>query len=621
VIVYGDPQREETLDLLWSRLWVSLTRVLDAGSSGEWSLDALRTLLIQAGELEQAAMDGPPGLEGPAAARLQEVTDHAAEAFYARWAPAGGAPPGRTSARDALIRMARSLNGFRPPGNARVTVKLPEGFAFYALYPEQYCLASLRWLSDDTAPGPVVVVGIRSIGTTLSAVVTAALRAAGRDAYRLTVRPSGHPFTRQVEITVPTPPELGGPEGAWGLVVDEGPGLSGSSMAAAGAALVRAGLDRSRIRFFPGHEGEPGDAASEEVRSWWVDTPRYVTPLCELRWEGRSLPEALAALTPDLLRSREPVEQVQDLGGGQWRSVVFRDPGQWPAVCAAFELPKYRCTMRDGASVLWKFAGLGPAPGGAQSATQRTIARLRRLADEGWTPAPLGSAFGFVAAPWVEGAPLTRADADPAVLSHVGRYLVRAAGPPLAPREGDAALARLGEMLYWNTWESLGEEAAARTRHWSEKVAALQPDASPSYGDGHLAPHEWLRTPSGQLLKGDCAGHETDHTIVGRQPLAWDIVGAMVEWGLDEAGARPLLEVLECDSLLSRAAVPRRQQAVALHTIDVLTFYRMAYAAFRVGQCTLCAGMNAPDPEEPPRLGRAAAFYRDQLARLLEIEP
>src|SRR5207248_4140661 len=116
-----------------------------------------------------------------------------------------------------------------------LTVKIPEGFAFYALYPEQYCLAALHWLADHKTASPrrAAVVGIRSIGTTLSAVVSAALGAAGWEVQRLTVRPTGHPYSRQAEITRE---ELG--EAVWGLVVDEGPGQSGSSMAATAAALA-----------------------------------------------------------------------------------------------------------------------------------------------------------------------------------------------------------------------------------------------------------------------------------------------------------------------------------------------------------------------------------------------
>src|SRR3982750_4419365 len=54
------------------------------------------------------------------------------------------------------------------PGNIRL--RPPEGFAYYALYPEMYASACLDFLREQQ-PARVGVVGIRSIGTTLSAVV------------------------------------------------------------------------------------------------------------------------------------------------------------------------------------------------------------------------------------------------------------------------------------------------------------------------------------------------------------------------------------------------------------------------------------------------------------------
>src|SRR4051812_26803993 len=54
-------------------------------------------------------------------------------------------------------------------------VREPEGFAFYAVYPELYEMAARRL---DPSPKRLVI-GVRSIGTTLGAVVAAASHAAG----------------------------------------------------------------------------------------------------------------------------------------------------------------------------------------------------------------------------------------------------------------------------------------------------------------------------------------------------------------------------------------------------------------------------------------------------------
>lgn len=602
MIVYGDPSYEETAESLLARLRQRLDALLSAARP---SPEAARMLLIEAGQFEQAVMDGLPKELPAEEARLlmlraQAVTDDASTVFLARrrWGPPGSR--GR-EVHPALRRIALALQTLGAPGSLRLTVKLPEGYAFYALYPEQYCLSAARWLHDHPAspPGRAVVIGIRSIGTSLSAVVQARLAAAGWEVHRLTARPTGHPFSRRVEIS---PEALRGAR--WALVVDEGPGLSGSSMAAVAEALARAGMDPDRISFLPGHGGEPGSAASESVRAWWSRARRYVTPLSDLRGNGRSLPQALAALTSDLCGGT-PVERVEDFGGGLWRAALYADPGEWPAACAPFERPKYRCTLSDGNAVLWAFAGLAGMPGGAGSGAEAAFARLDARARAGWTPAPLGVGYGFVAVPWVEGVPLTCRESSPAVLAHVGRYLAAVAGPPLTRAEAEAALERLREMLDWNTREALGEEAAARVRTLSGALVATEgEDALSGYGDGRMAPHEWRRAPSGRLWKLDCAGHELDHTMVGRQPLLWDMAGALVEWGLTEHSAAPLLE----------AAREGGGRAVSL---PALAFYRRAYAAFRLGQCTLCAQMSGHDPGEQDRLRRASAFYRAALSRLL----
>jgi hypothetical protein len=50
------------------------------------------------------------------------------------------------------------------------------------------------------APERAAVVGVRSIGTALSAIVAAVLNANGWQAHRFTLRPGGHPYTREVTI-------------------------------------------------------------------------------------------------------------------------------------------------------------------------------------------------------------------------------------------------------------------------------------------------------------------------------------------------------------------------------------------------------------------------------------
>src|SRR5690606_25207325 len=120
-----------------------------------------------------------------------------------------------------------------------------------------------------------------------------------------------------------------------------------------------------------------------------------------------------------------------------------------------------------------------------------------------------GSFRGFVAMPWIQGRRLTAANAiNPTVLECVADYILYAAEPRWTPEEHAASVSRLAEMLFWNTREALGEPLAERTRDWVSAAKSVRiPLAS---GDGHLAPHEWIRVSplSGprKIYKADCEG-------------------------------------------------------------------------------------------------------------------
>ena len=587
MLVYGDPSSVEPPARSIRRVCDRLEALIARTRPGHPPpLDDLRAFLIHAGQLEQAA-DDAADVDRSVSDALLALTDHAARAFVAH-PHAGLEGPSGDLARG--IAGARSLVSdlLRIP-TTHWTVKTPEGYAFYALYPEQYAHAARRWARDHPDAGLTLVVGLRSIGTSLSAVVAQALQRLGHPATRLTLRPAGDPFGRRASID---PRRIAGT--TYALVVDEGPGLSGSSMAAAGAALAGAGIDRRNIAFLPAHENGPGPAASDETRTWWNTTPAYTTSLDETRWSGLTLAEHLAARTADLFDVRFDQVTVQDLSAGRWRPHAFESSTQWPATCTSFERTKYRCTSPDGRALLWKFAGLTPD---AESIADQQS----RLAAAGWTAAPVDRTLGFVATDWVEGRPHSRADGAPGLLTHIGRYVTAASAlvPPLDFDEQRKSFDRLAEMIAVNIEKTLGEPGATRAR---ERVEAARPSSSsrpiPAYADGRLAPHEWLRTPDHRVLKLDCAGHTADHTLVGRQPLAWDLAGALIEWNLSPDEARPLLDAADSP-------------------VGDLDFHRLAYATFRMGMCLLCADMTPHDHEEQSRLRRAASFYRDTVARLI----
>lgn len=559
MIIYGDPSFEQSLGSLIRGLEerIEAARVWSPGGA----LDGWRSILIAAGQVEQGVEDSEEADE-VLRERVRALVDEAAKALCAKWL---NSPDVGEASRSALARMATALRECDHASDVAVRVKVPEGFAFYSLFPEQFCAAAQAWAQGRDRSQPVVVVGIRSIGTSLSAVVRSTLERAGWNVRRLTVRPRGHPFERTLTFGTD---DLRGASNL--LVVDEGPGASGSSMAAVARAAVAAGVPAERVFFLPGHGGESGPHASAEVRQWWARVTRFMTPLDELRWGGRTLKEELAERTRGLLGPAAVVERVEDLSAGLWRDVIECDRSNLPPAFPLFERTKYRCVLRDGRSVLWKFAGLCDTHEGGVAAAALRVMSSRSA--EGWAEAPLGAALGFVASSWVNGRTLVPQDAEPAVVAHVGRYIRSAAAAPLGEEERAAAFERLRDLLYWNTRESLGEVAADASRRHADTVEHwVRNSVEASYGDGRVGPWEWVREPSGRIRKVDCAGHSFDHTAIGRQPLLWDVAGALVEWNLRN-GAEPLLRA---------AAVEGTPPAV-------LAFYRRAYAAFRVGMCAMC---------------------------------
>ncbi len=135
-------------------------------------------LLMRAGELEGALLDAASSQSEQAVV----ITDTLATSLVTD----------RPLQNDDLVLRVRRLN---PPES--VTVTPPEGFAYYSLHPLDFAD-----LTETIPTGPyAAVIGIRSIGTTLSAVVQASLRNQNVHAERITVRPTGHPYDRRTDFT------------------------------------------------------------------------------------------------------------------------------------------------------------------------------------------------------------------------------------------------------------------------------------------------------------------------------------------------------------------------------------------------------------------------------------
>jgi hypothetical protein len=118
---------------------------------------------------------------------------------------------------------------------------------------------------------------------------------------------------------------------------------------------------------------------------------------------------------------------------------------------------------------------------------------------------------------------------------------------------------------------AFGDEAAQLADGWDAE--ALSSRVERVRTDNRLDREKWLRPPDGRLLKTDALDHHQAHDLIGCQDLAWDVAGAIVEFGLDSAGADRLV-----------AAVGRPVDP------GLLAFSRLAYAAFRLGQARISGG-------------------------------
>jgi hypothetical protein len=362
--------------------------------------------------------------------------------------------------RDALAPL---LAGDLP---REVVVGVPEGYAHYAVQPEAYLRAAER-ARRELGERPYAVIGIRAIGAGLAGMVA---RALDPEIPPVTVRPVGHPFARTLALGPALEAALVAlaPRATF-AIVDEGPGLSGSSFGAVADVLEGLGVPLERIVFFPSHANDPGPQASERHRDRWRRARRYIAAF-----------DRAAAGLPD---------DAEELRLGSRLKLRFR-AGDRP--------------------MLAKFAGLGRAG-------EAKLPIAQALAEAGFTPPAGDLRSGFLVGPWLE-------DARPAQpsLEHVASYLAfRHERFPAATEDG-ASPAELLAMVRHNG----GEDIAAP---FEGIVDTLAQSARPVRVDGRLHAPKWIARPDGRIFKVDALDHHCAHDIVGCQDLAWDVAGAAVE--------------------------------------------------------------------------------------------
>ncbi|MBX5220087.1 hypothetical protein HJC06_03470 [Rhizobium sp. NLR9b] len=466
-----------------------------------------------------------------------------------------------------------------------VRTKRAEGYAFYAVYPESYIeSASISNLTPKT-----VVIGIRSIGTGLAALVSAALGA--EPAYSL--RPTGHPFERRVRVAPALSKRiLADPETDF-AIVDEGPGLSGSSFGCVADWLQENGVASGRLHFFPSHTGEPGPHASEPHRTRWRDRPRHVVSFDDLVLKPQDPKHRLQTWAADVVGVAR--SSWRDLSGGAWRGVRYRDPSHWPPSYMQMEKRKF---LMEAEGRAWhvKFAGLCGSD----------VDKARRgslLSEAGFIPKIAGTCYGFLIDEWLDGTPLDHSGVSRRdIVDHLGRYLgFRARHLPA--RSGGASIQKLYEMATHNIAEAAGSDTAENLRCLTGTPGRLAGRLRPVDTDNRLHPWEWLTTTAGRrIVKTDALDHNAAHDLIGCQDIAWDVVGACVEFELSSKERDRLVDLVgrEADCDLSD---------------DVLRFFEPCYLGFQIGLWSQARA--SVDGAEAERIENTIKRYLDRLPPLI----
>ncbi len=540
MVVYRDGRRSVPAHTLLRELETALANLLLLSREEAWI-----GALLRAGELECALCDADSGN----AALAAFITDELATILCSN----------RTSGSDASLpsKSQGLLAAIRYEGG--LTVSRQEGFAYYALHPLDF--ADLVSTAGLQAPH-VYVVGIRSIGTVLSAVAAARLNADGIPASRTTVRPEGHPYDRRT--TFPPPQRYAIDQalsrGALFLVCDEGPGRSGSSLLSVAEALEWEGVRSERIVLLCSHQPVVDGLCAPRASERWR---RY-----------RSVATGMT--------KRLPHEAERYLGGGEWRELFVPDRNAWPAAWPQMERLNY--LSRD-QQFFFKFEGHGPYG-------EQVCHREKLLAASGFGASYLGHELGFGIHELVSGNQPRVADLSPTFLSYMAKYCAwRAATFPATVSEHDVH--QLEYMAAANFEQEFGFAP--------ELHLAVE---SPAICDGRIQHHKWRDIGNEHWIKLDASTHGDDHFFPGPADIAWDLAGICVEWQLSSGHREFFLGEYQ---RLSGDNAGRR-----------LRPYEIAYAAFWLGWSRMAAASVQGDAEDR-RLTQDAGRYRSVLERFLVV--
>ena len=503
------------------------------------SANSLLDCLIQAGELEAALAD----LNCPGAPAAAQLTDALAIRLYTGDADRGVDP--------------NQLAG-KIEAPETISISPPEGFTYYALHPLDFAKAIDR-ITDHAAA--CAVIGVRSIGTTLSAVTTAALTARKRPATRITVRPSGHPYARSAKFSPEQERWIAEQllQSAQFLVVDEGPGRSGSTFLSVAEALARLGVPQARITIVGSREFDPEGLCAENAAA---------------RWRGLRYVAAVPSISTRFL-------DFPYIGGGDWRMYFCGAGQEWPESWTQMERLKFLSPDRRH---FFKFEGMGPL---GREVRERAFA----LAAAGFSPVVSDAGDGLLSYTVIEGRPLRKQDVSSSLLERIARYCSFRASEFTCSAIHNS---ELDHMLEFNVQQEFGRDLKLEPGQLAS--------GTPLLADGRMQPHEWIASREDKLLKTDAISHGDNHFFPGPCDIAWDLAGTVVEWDLDTQATEFLL-----GKFRQFSGVPISQQ---------FEDYMLAYCVFRLGFCKMATSTVTGSSEES-RLESSYLNYRAKAEQLL----
>lgn len=528
LIVFRDASENVRGKVLRERLLDVIAKV----AIGEHSF--LNALLL-AGEVECSISD-----RGLSAENAMVLTDMLARLFV-----------GADCKSHPYLRAIAEQVASGMPEEVRITH--PEGFAYYALHPGDFADA----LATENFANPAGVVGIRSIGTTLSAVTVAEFKKRGIEASRITLRPTGHPYARDARLDERQKIWIRERQraGATFLIVDEGPGLSGSSFLSVAECLAQHGVDERQITM---------------LGTTHVDARQLCAPNAYSRWKKFKWQRVQSRIS-------RRFENSISLSGGAWRDLLLPTQREKPACWPEMDEAKHWSQDRK---ILFKFEGLGEFGSLARG-------RSHAIYEAGFGPCTRDASDGMSSYGFISGRPLARSDLSSEVLNRIAGYCAfRLAEFKINCAPDD----KIEEMLRFNFRQETGREFSSQLDGLHAKSYVVS--------DSRMHPHEWIAATDGRLMKVDGSRHGDDHFFPGPTDIAWDLAGAIVEWDMSRDAQEYLLRKFRTITGFEREAT--------------LPAFLLAYSVFRASYCKM-ALLGTSVGSEKPLLLKAHGFYRRKL--------